>query len=159
MYHIRSLTVHSTCHGRKRKQVKQEFHSYCEGVSRAGKLSMAFDLYNEEMRTLPISVRIVEAGEGSHENAVLSIPPTVYRDGTVKVDTEIPRSGRYMAILTLEKVGSGITHKPHPASDPAELDLVSHSHGTDPTEAELHTIDPTFAFPFTVGLKMETHLP
>lgn len=148
-----------TLHSLGSEKVKQEFQSYCEGVPKTGKLSMAFDLYHEELRTLPISVRIVGSGEGSDENTVLSVPAMVYSDGTVRVDTEIPKAGRYIAIMKLEKVGAGIAHKPHPPSAPAELHLVTHSHGNEPTEAELHHIDATFRFPFTVGLKMKKRLP
>lgn len=148
---------------------KEEFQSYCQGVPKTGKLWMAFDLYNEELRALPISVRIVEAEEGGHEHtaregnhdhSIVSIPPAVYRDGTVRVDTEIPKAGHYMAILQLEKVGPGIAHRPHPASDPGELHRVVHSHGSgDPTEAEIHAVDPTYRFSFTVGLQMKRQLP
>jgi hypothetical protein len=141
-------------------KVKQEFKAYCEGVPKTGKLSTAFDLHNEEMRGLPISVQIVEAGEGHSGHAILSLPPTVYRDGLIRLATDIPTAGRYMAIMTLDKVGPGIAHKPHPPSEPSELDQISHSHGSsDPTEAEMHAVDSTFRFPFTVGLTTQTRLP
>src|SRR5574337_347346 len=150
-------------------QFKEEFQSYCGGVPRTGKMWMAFDLYNEELRTVPVSIRIVEveegghehrAGEGNHDHSIVSLPPTVYRDGTVRVYAEIPKVGHYMAILKLEKVGPGIAHHPHPASDPGELNRVIHSHGSDdPTEAEIRAVDPTYRFPFTVGLPMKRHLP
>lgn len=78
----------------------------------------------------------------------------------MKVDTEILTAGHYVAILKLEEVGPGIAHHPHPASDPGELHRVIHSHGSgDPTEAEIHAVDPTYRFPFTVGLKLKTRLP
>ena len=150
------------------EKVKEEFQSYCEGVPKTGKLSMAFDLYNEELRALPMSLRIVEvdegghehaAGSGGHDHAIVSMSPAVYRDGTVRVDTEIPKAGRYMAILKLERVGPGIAHKPHGASAPGEWHRVTHTHGTEPTEAEMHAIDPTFSFPFTVGLQLKRQLP
>jgi len=148
---------------------KEEFQSYCGGVPKTGKLWMAFDLYNEELRTLPVSFQIVEAEEGDHkhtagedhhDHTIVSLPPAVYRDGTVRVDVEIPKAGHYAAILKLEKVGPGIAHHPHPPADPGEWNRVIHSHGSaDPTEAEIRAVDPTFTFPFTVGLQMKTHLP
>lgn len=151
------------------RQFKEEFQSYCEGVPKTGKLWMAFDLYNEELRALPVSARIVEAeegghehtaGGGSHDHSIVSMPATMYHDGTVKINTEILKAGHYVAILKLEQVGPGIAHHAHPASDPGELNRVIHSHGSDdPTEAEIHAVDPTFTFPFTVGLQMKTHLP
>lgn len=175
-------TVHMTTYQQKRAaseilklqevgsvQFKEEFQSYCQGVPKPGKLWMAFDLYNEELRTLPISVRIVEAeagghehtaGEGGHDHAIVSLPPAIYRDGTVRVNAEIPQAGHYVAILQLEKVGPGIAHPPHSASDPGELHRVIHSHGSsDPTQAEIDAVDPTYRFPFTVGLQMKKHLP
>ena len=141
-------------------EVKKEFQSYCEGVPKTGKMSMAFDLYNEEMRALPISVRIVEAGEGKgsseHPDTILSIPPTVHDDGSIRIDAEIPKAGHYIAIMALEKVGPGIAHKPHRGSEVGEWQRVSHTHGagTDPTEAEMHAVDPIYRFPFTVGLEV-----
>lgn len=148
------------------KKVKEEFQSYCEGVPKTGKLSIAFDLYNEEMRQLPISVRIVEAvgahedkGSGEHSHAVFSLPPAVYGDGSIRIDTEIPKAGHYIALMTLEKVGPGIAHKPHRGSEVGEWQRVSHTHGpgTDPTEAEIHAVNPTYSFPFTVGLPVRAH--
>ncbi len=152
------------------EKLKEEFQSYCQGVPKTGKLSMAFDLYNEELRELPISLRIVEAEEegrehtaglGNHDHTIVSLPPTVYRDGTVRVDTEIPKAGRYIAILKLEQVGPGIAHKPHGAAAPGEWHRVTHTHGagTEPTEAEMRAIDPTFSYPFTVGLQLKRRLP
>jgi hypothetical protein len=152
------------------EQVKKEFQSYCEGVPNAGKLSIAFDLYNEEMRQLPISVRIVEATEGhedkgsaQHSHEVFSLRPTVYGDGSIRVDLDIPTPGRYIAMMTLEKVGPGIAHKPHRGSEIGEWQRVSHTHGpgTDPTEAQMHAVDPTYSFPFTVGLavRAQSRLP
>ncbi len=149
------------------EKVKKEFKSYCEGIPKTGKLSIAFDLFNEEMRALPISVRIVEApaghedkGSSQHSHDILSLPPTVYRDGSIRLDADIPTAGQYMAIMKLESVGPGIAHKPHSASDPGDLDTVKHSHGSgDPTEAEIHAVDPTFSVPFTVGLETQSRLP
>lgn len=152
------------------EQVKKEFQSYCEGVPKTGKLSIAFDLYNEEMRQLPISVRIVEAveahedkGAGEHSHAVFSRPATVYGDGSIRIDTEILKAGHYIAIMALEKVGPGIAHKPHRGSEIGEWQRVSHTHGpgTDPTEAQMHAVDPIYSFPFTVGLEVraQSRLP
>lgn len=148
------------------ERVKQEFKSYCEGIPKTGKMAITFDLLNEEMRALPISVRIVEApaghedkGGGEHSHDILSLPPTVYRDGSIRLNTDIPTAGHYMAILKMEEVGPGIAHKPHSATDPGELHLVKHSHGSgDPTAAEIYAVDPTFTIPFTVGLQTQASL-
>lgn len=145
------------------EKLKREFQSYCEGLPKTGKMAITFDLLNEEMRELPISVQIVAAdedsgkghedGQGAHSHAIVSLPPTVYRDGSIRVTADIPTAGHYKAIMKLEEVGPGIAHKPHTAADPGEWDLVKHSHGSgDPTEAEIHAVDPTFSIPFTVGL-------
>lgn len=147
------------------EQVKKEFQSYCEGVPKTGKFSIAFDLYNEEMRALPISVQIVEAVEahedtgGGHSHVVFSRPPTVYGDGSIRIDTEIAKPGHYLAIMKLEKVGPGIAHKPHRGSEVGEWQRVSHTHGpgTDPTEAQMQAVDPTYSFPFSVGLEVRAH--
>ncbi len=148
------------------EQVKKEFQSYCEGVPKTGKLSMAFDLYNEEMRQLPISVQIVEAvgahedkGGSEHSHVVFSLPPAVYGDGSIRIDTEIPKAGHYIALMKLDKVGPGIAHKPHRGSEVGEWQRVSHTHGPgiDPTEAEIHAVNPTYSFPFTVGLEVRAH--
>ncbi|NJD68251.1 MAG: hypothetical protein C3F12_03400 [Candidatus Methylomirabilota bacterium] len=150
-------------------QFKEEFQSYCGGVPKTGRMWMAFDLYNEELRALPISIRIVEdeagghehaAGEGGHDHAIVSVPPTIYRDGTARVYVEIPEAGHYAAIVKLEKVGPAIAHGPHRAGDPGEWNRVVHRHGSsDPTQAEIDAVDPTYRFPFTVGLAMKRELP
>ncbi len=148
------------------EQVKKEFQSYCEGVPKTGKMSMAFDLYNEEMRSLPISVRIVEAveahedkGGSGHSHVVFSRPAAIYGDGSIRIDTDILKAGHYVAVMTLEKVGPGIAHKPHRGSEVGEWQRVSHTHGpgTDPTEAQIHAVDPSYNFPFTVGLQVRAH--
>ncbi|CBE69708.1 MAG: hypothetical protein F9K13_11495 [Candidatus Methylomirabilis oxygeniifera] len=146
------------------EKLKREFQSYCEGLPKTGKMAITFDLLNEEMRDLPISVQIVSAdedrskghedGDSAHSHAIVSLPPTVYRDGSIRLTADIPTAGHYKAIMKLEEVGPGIAHKPHTAADPGELDLVRHSHGggSDPTDVEMHAVDPTFTMPFTVGL-------
>jgi hypothetical protein len=148
------------------EQVKKEFQSYCEGVPKTGKFSIAFDLYNDEMRALPISVRIVEAveahedtGGGGHSHVVYSRPPAIYGDGSVRIDAEIAKAGNYIAIMTLEKAGQGIAHKLHRGSEIGEWQRVSHTHGpgTDPTEAQIRAVDPVYSFPFTVGLEVRAH--
>lgn len=142
------------------ERVKKEFKSYCEGIPKTGKLTIAFDLFNEEMRALPISIQIVEAGGGHSGHAILSLPPTVYSDGTIRLDADIATAGHYMTIMKLEGAGPGIAHKPHAATDPGEMNSVVHSHGSsDPTEAEIHAVDPTFRIPFTVGLEAQSRLP
>ncbi|MDE2059836.1 MAG: hypothetical protein KGL31_04945 [candidate division NC10 bacterium] len=152
------------------QKLKQEFQSYCEGVPKTGKMAITFDLLNEEMRGLPISIQIVEAGEeqgkshgegheeghGAHTHTIASLPPTVYRDGSIRLTVDISTPGHYKAIMKFEAVGPGIAHKPHAASEPGELDLVKHSHGPgDPTPAEIQAVDPTFSIPFTVGLQKQ----
>ncbi len=148
------------------EKLKREFQSYCEGVPKTGKMAITFDLLNEEMRELPISVQIVEAGEdqgksheegqGEHAHAVVSLPPTVYRDGTIRLNADIPTAGHYKVIMKLEDVGPGIAHKPHTAADPGEWHLVKHTHGSnDPTEADIHAVDPTFTMPFSVGIQTQ----
>lgn len=150
------------------EQVKKEFQSYCEGVPKTGKFSIAFDLYHEELRQLPISVQIVEAVEAhedkadsGHSHVILSLPPTVYGDGSIRIDTEILRPGHYIARMKLEKAGPGIAHKPHRGSEVGEWQRVTHTHGpgTDPTEAEIRAVDTVFSFPFTVGLPVKAHSP
>ncbi|MCZ7625262.1 MAG: hypothetical protein M5R38_04985 [Candidatus Methylomirabilis sp.] len=84
------------------------------------------------------------------------MPPTIYRDGTARVYVEIPEAGHYAAIVKLEKVGPAIAHGPHRAGDPGEWNRVVHRHGSsDPTQAEIDAVDPTYRFPFTVGLAMK----
>lgn len=151
--------------------LKREFQSYCEGLPKTGKMAITFDLLNEEMRGLPVSVQIVPAdedrgkghedGHGAHSHAIISLPPTVYRDGSIRLTADIPTAGHYKAIMKLEEVGPGIAHKPHTAADPGEWDLVRHSHGSggDPTDVEIHAVDPTFTMPFTVGLQTQAGGP
>lgn len=151
--------------------LKREFQSYCEGVPKTGKTAITFDLLNEEMRDLPISIQIVEAeesegkgheeGHGAHSHAIISLPPTVYRDGSIRLVADIPTPGHYKAVMKLEQVGPGIAHKPHTASDPGEWDLVKHTHGgsVDPTQQEIQAVDPTFTIPFTVGLQKQAAGP
>ncbi len=148
------------------EKLKREFQSYCEGLPKTGKMAITFDLLNEEMRELPISVQIVAAdedrskghedGDSAHSHAIVSLPPTVYRDGLIRLTADIPTAGHYKAIMKLEEVGPGIAHKPHTAADPGEWDLVKHTHGSgDPTQADIHAVDPTFTMPFTVGLQTQ----
>jgi hypothetical protein len=149
------------------ERLKREFQSYCEGIPKTGKMAITFDLLNEEMRELPISVRIVEApaghedkGGGEHSHDILSLPPTVYRDGSIRLNADIPTAGHYKVIMKLEEVGPGIAHKSHTASDPGEWHLVKHTHGSgDPTEADIHAVDPTFTMLFTVGLQTQAGSP
>jgi hypothetical protein len=136
--------------------MKEEFQSYCRDIPRTGKTTLTFDLISDVLRRIPVAVRIVEASERSDSGTVLYIPQQVYPSGVVRAETEFAKAGKYRAVVEIdEHVGGsfagGVVRDASHGHD--EAVAVSQKHTNVAEEEAYHAHDPTFSFPFTVGLK------
>lgn len=137
--------------------MKEEFQSFCRDIPNTGKATLTFDLISDVLRRIPVAVRVVEASERDNSETVLYIPQQVYPSGVVRAETEFPKAGKYRAVVEVEE------HTGGSRAGGAAAESVSHRHdGTEAVdqrhvstkeEEAYHAYDPSFSFPFTVGLK------
>lgn len=136
--------------------MKEEFQSYCRDIPNTGKATLTFDLISDVLRRIPVAVRVVEASARSDSGTVLYIPQQVYPSGVVRAETEFAKAGKYRAVVEVEEHASGSRAGGAAESVSDSHDgvvAVSQKHASGAEEEAYHAHDPTFSFPFTVGLK------
>jgi hypothetical protein len=79
---------------------------YCAAVPNAGNTTLVFDLVDPELRSWPLTIRVVEAVSTPDAKTVLYIPPQTYPTGVVNAEAHLDLPGQYTAIVTLE----GLSH-------------------------------------------------
>lgn len=107
-------------------QRKEQFQAFCGEIPRTGKTTLVFDLVNQELREVPIAVRVVEDAKGAEaQRALLVVPPKIYSTGVVRTALNLDKPGKYIAMV----------------------DIHDRAGGTAPSP------DLSFSFPFTVEVK------
>lgn len=86
---------------------RQEF---CEDIPSTGATIIILDFIDEELRDLPVSVRIIRDTGGGHEHGldeatVFYILPKVYPKGTFSFDYQFKQPGNFVGLVT---VGDGV---------------------------------------------------
>ena len=76
---------------------------YCETIPKTGKTIFVFDLVDQELRRMPLAVRIVQAADASAPRTLLEIPPKTYPNGVVNAEADLTPPGEYMAIITAQE--------------------------------------------------------
>lgn len=140
--------------------LKEEFQSFCRDIPNTGKVTLTFDLISDTLRTIPVGVRVVEAADTGESGTVLNIPQRVYPSGVVRAEAEFAKAGKYKAVVEVgEHVGGSRAEgavKEAASHSHDEAGVVSQKHTSTAEEEAYHAHDPTFSFPFTVGLKTTT---
>lgn len=76
---------------------------FCEDIPEAGRTVIVLDAIDEQLRSLPIEVRIVQdAGPGNDEIAetVFHLSPKVYATGSVPLEYKFEKAGKYVGLVT-----------------------------------------------------------
>jgi hypothetical protein len=78
----------------------------CWDLPAPGHTILVFDLVETEMRSKPVELRVVEAGEGGdfapgNVRTIASLPTGVYPTGTINMEASFEPNRRYMAVLTM----------------------------------------------------------
>ncbi len=79
---------------------------HCWDLPAPGNTILVFDLVETEMRSKPVELRVVEAGESGDfapgtVRTVASLPTKVYPQGTLNLEASFDLDKRYMAVLTM----------------------------------------------------------
>jgi len=75
--------------------------NYCGDIPNTGEAIVVVDLVNQKLRETPVSFKLVERVEGGAENAVLELPPKIYKQGVIEIPTSFENAGYYMAYITI----------------------------------------------------------
>ena len=87
------------------------FKSFCKTIPRTGTAYFTADLVDEDLREMPISLRLVEQEIiGEDENyaknfkdirTLLTVPPKLYPQGTIEMQAELDKNGYYALYLLM----------------------------------------------------------
>ena len=78
-----------------------EKSQYCEKIPSLGKTIIVADLYNEVLRHIPVSLRIMKT-TGDKEEVLASLPLEVHSNGVLELPVDLPANGKYTAIVETE---------------------------------------------------------
>lgn len=84
---------------------KELFRSYCNDIPTTGKVFFTADLVGDELKSVPIGIRIVEQESAVHDEnltdrrTIAEVPAKTYSKGVVEADFEIVRNGVYAVYL------------------------------------------------------------
>ncbi len=139
----------------------RDFDPYCEDVPHTGKTTLVFDLLDRELREVPVTVRVVEAGaaDRAEPRTVLYVPPTTYANGIVTAEASFDHPGKYTAIVSVEESAGGMAqaheHAEGVAAHSHAESAAVHEHGSAAAAPAAHSHSPddnTMSFPLRVGL-------
>ena len=74
---------------------------YCDQVPRAGNTVLVVDVLGDELRQLPLGLRILATRKARPQRTVLSIPPKIYRRGVADAQVMLSGGGAYVTQITL----------------------------------------------------------
>ncbi|WP_052808151.1 hypothetical protein [Methyloterricola oryzae] len=83
------------------------FEKYCQEVPQIGKTYLTMDLLDRDVRSTPISLRVVEEefgvdGTPTREIATLAeVPAKIYKNGTADTQVDITKPGHYALIASI----------------------------------------------------------
>jgi len=74
---------------------------YCDQVPRAGNTVLVVDVLGDELRQLPLGLRILTNRNTQPQRMMLSIPPKIYRRGVADAQVMLSGGGAYVTQITL----------------------------------------------------------
>lgn len=91
---------------------------YCEEIPKTGNAIVVVDLYNQRLRQVPVSLKIIDPSMSEVEQVLVETEPKVYTHGVIEAETSFPHSGDYQAIVTIadgEEEARSITFRVQPS--------------------------------------------
>ena len=76
-------------------------NEFCEDIPATGNTIIVMDAIDQELRGLPLKVQIVnDAGDGKDGSTVIELPAKVYPSGTVPLEFDFQKPGRFVGLVT-----------------------------------------------------------
>ncbi len=79
---------------------------YCDQVPRAGNTVLVVDVLGDDLRRLPLGVRVLASNESSPQKPILSIPPKIYRRGVADAQMVLDSGGSYVTEIAIGDGGA-----------------------------------------------------
>jgi cytochrome oxidase Cu insertion factor (SCO1/SenC/PrrC family) len=79
---------------------------YCDEVPREGNTVFVLDTLGDELRRVPIGVRIFAIARDGSKHPVVSLPPTVYPRGVVDTQVNLAEGSGYLATVSIGSRGA-----------------------------------------------------
>lgn len=74
---------------------------YCDQIPRAGNTVLVVDVLGDDLRRLPLGVKVLAGGASENRRTVLSLPPTVYRRGVADAQVFLDDGSAYVTEISL----------------------------------------------------------
>lgn len=74
---------------------------YCEEIPKTGDTIVVVDLYNQRLRQVPVTLKIIDPSASEVEKVLVSTQPKIYSHGVIEAAATFPHSGSYQAIVTI----------------------------------------------------------
>lgn len=93
--------------GKQSADPKSAFVPYCQKIPHPGKMYFTADLFDRDIRTTPIGIRLVEVEKTGQKapddfreiRTVAEIPSKLYPRGAVEAQADIDKNGDYLLVL------------------------------------------------------------
>src|SRR5438309_8900452 len=76
---------------------------YCDEIPRGGNTVFVLDTMGDDLRQMPIGVRIFALDSSESRQLVLAIPPAIYRRGVVDAQVNLAGGRRYVAQVSIAR--------------------------------------------------------
>ena len=91
---------------------------YCNEVPREGKTIVVVDVSADELRQVPLSLKVVAASDSGQLHTILSVPPQIYRRGVADAEVTLNAGSDYVARVVVEQ---GVNREPQLLSFPIRV--------------------------------------
>lgn len=91
---------------------------FCEDIPEVGRTIIVLDFVDESLRDIPVSVNLArDDGVQRMEmtdtsSSILYIPPRKYPNGTIKIEVNFEKAGRYVGVVAIEGRGQSVANFP-----------------------------------------------
>ncbi len=95
--------------GEQNPDIKSAFVPYCQKIPHPGKMFFTADLFDRDVRTTPIRIRLAEVEKTGNKapddyreiRTIAEIPEKLYPKGAVEAQADIDKNGEYLLTLLI----------------------------------------------------------
>ena len=74
---------------------------YCNEIPNTGDTIVVVDLYNQRLREVPVSLKIIDPNAPEENQVLFASKPKIYKHGVIEASAPFDHSGLYRAVVTI----------------------------------------------------------
>jgi len=74
---------------------------YCNEIPKVGDTIVVVDLYNQRLREVPVTLRIIDPNAPEENQVLFASKPKIYKHGVIEANAPFDHSGIYQAVVTI----------------------------------------------------------